>query len=515
MGGKNASFRAAVMLILIFLLQASMLLFFIGKDNGAPDWDESWHAMISLNEYRQAFDNSVWSTYELEKAYPIFEFANNYYPHFFHWIAAFFYVILSATYKTALLSNLFFLAVLTISSYFIGKKLYNKEAGLFISFIVSTIPLYSSLMRVYLIDFALSSMVSLGLMFLIYSDCFRNTWHSVFFAVVSGFGMLTKWTYMIYLIVPLFFCAYNLISASAAPAKKMARIPVYNNLVFALISFLIICMSWYTPQRISSISSELSSNLRNGMLEKDPSGLNTDNILFYFFEMVKGLSFFYFILFAAGAVQVISIKKRTITDNMLVFFLASIAFTYLFFTAIGNKDPRYIAPVFLYMAIIAASHYKKIIKHPAALAFIVILGLLSSIALNSPDVNLNFSAGKIFLLDTKGIYPEASDNEIFRLLDMINKSADGNNVSVCIIAESKSINDVNIPYYSMLGKFPVEYMIGNGCDPEKHDYVITGKIEETWRSGRFRESMERLNGNRDRFELIGGIGGAQVYKKIS
>ena len=121
--------KICLIILIIFLFQAIQLVSWINKDSSNPAWDQSWHAMISANKYMQIFGKTNLTIKEVEEIYPIFRFANNYYPPFYHISTVPFYIIFGNDYDSALLTNLFFLFILIVSSFFIGKKVYNTKAG--------------------------------------------------------------------------------------------------------------------------------------------------------------------------------------------------------------------------------------------------------------------------------------------------------------------------------------------------------------------------------------------------
>ncbi len=475
-------------LSIIILLQSMQLIFWVNKSNPKPAWDESWHAMISLNIYNQISGQTSPSTLELEQRYPIFAYANNRYPHFFHLLASPFYFFFGTGYKVSILSNIVFIIILVISTFLIGKKLYNEITGLLLSFLISTVPLYTELMGKYLIDFSLSAMVSLGLCLLLYSENFKKLNYSISFGVVFGLGMLTKWSYFIYLLIPIS------VSFSLFKYKKF-----FSNIVSALISALLIMSLWYTPDKVSTLINDFVKTSENGVREGDPAFMTLSGIFYYLTPLIEGYSIFYFLLFILSVLHyLLSQNKNPKKGNNYgqVLFI-NILFIYVLFTLMPNKDLRYIAPVYIFMSLFSASVF-NILKSKNIKIMICCLIIMFGI------VQYVFSFSAIFQTESADI-PDFNS----MLLPLNNFP----NSTVCIIAESRELNDVNLPYYSMHGNYPVRHMVGNGCNPVNFDFVVLGPIEETLRLPLFEKSKSTLDSRINSFDKIYSSEKIFVFKR--
>ena len=502
--------KICLIILIIFLSQTIQLISWINKDSSNPAWDQSWHAMISTNKYMQLFGKTNLTTEQIEEIYPIFRFANNYYPPFYHISTVPFYIVFGNNYDSALLTNLFFLFILIVSSFFIGKKLYNAEAGLVISFIISTIPIHSLLMRDYLIDFSLSAMVALGFVLLLYTDHFENIKYSLLFGLAFGLGILTKWSYPIYLIIPLCYSLYTFFRKNFYEKKNYNKI---KNIVFPLILTIVTASIWYIFSKIKILIPTILMYSKKGFVEGDPSFSSTSGLTHYFNIIINDYSFFYFIIFVISMIFLIKNFKESKTKTML---LLQIVFIYIFFTILSNKDARYILPVYIFLALFAGEFITNLDKKKIKYLFIfiiVIFGFLQNFSYNSKNIDFDYQIGRIKLIDLKGKYPSTGEFNIKEMLDNINNSNNKNSFSLCIASESSQLNDVNIPYNAMIENYPVSKMIGNGCNPLEFDYTLVGPIKETWRSNTFKSSKSMLEQNKKNFKEIYSLGEVTIYEK--
>ena len=451
-------------LILIILINSVYFIDWINDDSENPAWDQSWHLMMSLGRYHE-ISGDPGAIERYEDSFPIFGFANNYYPPFFHIMTIPFYILFGPGHDSAILVNLFFFIVLAISSFFIGKKLKDEKAGIILAALVSTIPLYNMMMREYLIDYSLTAIVALGYLFLLYSEEFFVTRYSVLFAIVSGLGMLTKWTYAVFFIIPLLSIYF----------KKLSETKV-KNMVIALVIAASIASLWYLP-RIHGLISQLS--VFSGKIES-PADMS---MFFYINTLITDISLAYFALFM---ISLYKIEKKYVP------ILVNILGIMLFFTLFNNKDPRFIMPAYTLVAVLISvkisSLSRQIDMKPIASALVIII-LISGFF--QPDLS-------------------GRGTDISKILSHL----EGQGYSICVIAESRDVNDVNIPYFLMEKRLPAGFIIGNGCDPREHDYVIVGTIEDTWRKSSFLSSLDMMVEDMQYFSIVYQEGNTSLYKNL-
>lgn len=96
----------------------------------------------------------------------------------------------------ALMGNVPFMAILLLSVYFMGRRIYSRLVGLLAAFFVSLFPILFCISRTSYVDYALTAMVALSLCFLVHVDGFRHRGFSILFGVSAGLGMFTKWPFI-------------------------------------------------------------------------------------------------------------------------------------------------------------------------------------------------------------------------------------------------------------------------------------------------------------------------------
>ena len=99
--------------------------------------------------------------------------------------------------------NVLYLAVLFGSVYGIGRRLGGRGAGLLAAFVVATLPMIYAMSRTFYLELALAAMVSLSVYLLLASERFEDRTASLLFGLSFGLGLLTKRTYLVFMLAPL------------------------------------------------------------------------------------------------------------------------------------------------------------------------------------------------------------------------------------------------------------------------------------------------------------------------
>ena len=435
-----------IFLILVSILTISVFFYQINAYKTNPGWDESWHLMITLSKYYEI--KGINSIEQLKQSFPIFAQENSFYPPLYHILTLPVFFIFPPSYTSAMYVNLVFYLVLVISSYMIGKKLKNYKSGLTLALLLSLTPVLNKLFARYMIDLALLSILSVAYLLLIYTKKFSNIKHTLLFGLVSGLGMLTKWTFFFYLLAPIYF---NL--------PKEFNKNVIKNIALGLMLSLIIFLPWY----LSNIDVVIPELLFATKSQGDPSRNSIEGWLFYIKVIFKDYN--YLLIFFG--LSLFTKKKRH--NNLLL----NCMIIYLFFTYLDNKDYKYIVPMYLFITMYTAVNidFKKVNLYYFIPLFLIF---------------------PIFMIESQGYYE----------FSPIMNSFDKNNFSVCVISENDLINDVNVPFYLMLNNKKVTRATGNGCNPLIYDYIVIGQINPTWRSKLFLNSKKVFDKNIDKFLVI-------------
>ena len=199
--------------------------------------------------------------------------------------------------------------------------------------LVAYYPLLIWLSRVTLIDYWLTALVALALWLLLETDGFQNRRMTLLFGVVSGIGMLTKWTFAAFLVPPaLLFLRRRWRKALLSVA---VAIPIASY--------------WYLS-RASALVGFFQINTAGGLTEGDPSRLSWQAVVWYL-RALGGYQLFLplFVAFLIGLIWLYVNFDPKWTPLVLCLVGA-----WLCLMTFQNKDPRYTVPLLPVVALITA-----------------------------------------------------------------------------------------------------------------------------------------------------------------
>jgi hypothetical protein len=162
------------------------------------------------------------------------------YPPLFHLSAVALSLSLGNAQDVLAMSNIIFLAVLLFSVFKIGERLFDARVGLFAAFLSGLSPMLAGASRMFLPEFSAAAMISLGIYLLLLTENFGSRKYSLLFGLGAGLGMLTRETFLIFLIGPTIYIIYKaFFEANLEKHQKLI------NLVISLALGSIIWMPYY------------------------------------------------------------------------------------------------------------------------------------------------------------------------------------------------------------------------------------------------------------------------------
>jgi 4-amino-4-deoxy-L-arabinose transferase-like glycosyltransferase len=173
----------------------------------------------------------------------------SYYPPLFHFTALSLQRLLGLSEDVAAMTNVIYMAILLLSVYGIGDRMFGKRAGLLASCLVSLFPMSFSLARYFYLDYALTAAVALSVYLLLLTDGFESKKYSLLFGLSLGLGMLIKWLLVFFLLGPL--CVILLRSPVIQDLRrKLARPSLdWRWLGISAMVGLLVTLLWYLPNR--------------------------------------------------------------------------------------------------------------------------------------------------------------------------------------------------------------------------------------------------------------------------
>jgi 4-amino-4-deoxy-L-arabinose transferase-like glycosyltransferase len=318
----------------------------IAIDTRPPFWDMANHANWSLGVLRDFQQNGISAMLTL----PL---DSGSYPPLYYAVTAIFYWMIGPTIDAAQLANLPAIILLGLATYGIAKSVVEPGAAALAAVIVNFIPLLLWLSRETMLEYWLTAMVALSLWSMIKTKDFSNANWSIVFGICCGLGMLTKWTFAVFVGVPALWAA-----------RKNPR----NALKSATIAA-VIAAYWYVPQ-FGTMAQFWRQNAAAATFEGDPAAL-IDSLVFYARSLEGSVLFLPLSLLCIAGILLVLRNPRSAFPRWTPLLLSVVG------SAIGlmllpSTDPRYAIGVLPPLAVFAAASFEN-----RKIAQIVLIGILA------------------------------------------------------------------------------------------------------------------------------------------
>ena len=295
-------------------------------------------------------------------------------PYFTYLTSSIFNLFLGNSLFVTRLSMTLWFFILIVSTYFLGKEIADPLTGLLSAFIVSIYPPLFVNSRLYGLDFPLTSIVTLSMLFLILCKNFSERKYSLFLGICAGIGMLIKLQYLLFLILPLTIVLLKMFSENHRKNR------VLNFSFFLLLSISISSLWW--GNKIPHLFEELIFIHSTSPPSEEILMEHWEHpLLWYILRTAGSAGIFLFVLFIISTVFFV-LSKTKYKQIILSWILSP----YLIFPLVTpDRWSRYLLPVFPAMGLISSWGMSKISipKYKiSVLSVVVIFGLLQFISIS-------------------------------------------------------------------------------------------------------------------------------------
>jgi 4-amino-4-deoxy-L-arabinose transferase-like glycosyltransferase len=460
------SHRILLAASLVYLCAANIL--WISIDTRPPFWDMANHAAWSLDVLRDFEEQGIGALRTL----PL---VSSGYPPLYYATIATAYRIAGTSIDTAQLANIPAILLIALATYGIAKSLLRPMAAAIAAMLVNFFPFMLWISRETLIDNWLVALVALAVWALIKTKEFSNPRWSVVFGLLCGLGMLTKWTFAIFVLAPALWAARR----------------HWNNALKAALIAAALASYWYVPQ-----FSKLEGVWRNvniaGKTEGDPTFFSLQGWIYYIRALEGSLLFLpLFIAFLAGVIVIVRNGRKSFPKwTPIALYLIG---GWIGLTLMPGSDPRYAVPALPAVAtIIAATFENTSAARVLLIVFLVFQHALVSFGISSlpervvlmkgPDGPLHYD-WNLYSQNYFGLWgkPERQDWQIERVLKKV--TAEGTRlVRVGLVPDLPRFDQPAFQFVIKSRGFPVsirqEHQAGRASLME-NDYLLVSLGEQT------------------------------------
>lgn len=375
-----------------------------------------------------------------------------YYPPMYYWLSLPFFGLFGWSVLSATAVNLWFMLILAFSAYFISKRLFGERLGILSAFLVLTLPMVSAQFKEYQLDAPMSAMALAGIAALYYTDGFKSKKFSLLFGLIFGMGMLTKWTYFLFVLPPACYVAVVAIWGQ----DRLKRI---INMFYATLIGFVIVYPWYWANHHQLRIDFTQGGITSAILEGDPVGLTWKAFTWYFWSFLENhLWLIGTVLAFAGLVA--GLVRKELRSKLGV-VLISVIVGYLACFKLDNKDARYIMPVVVQMPIltVALVSLVSIRAQKIAASILVVIGVFTFSETTfglpfSKSVTLRAGANHSAVLFTAGSYtvhPPKSSNWRFDEIFTKAKTDATTDVTIQLLGrDCPEFNRWDLAYYTKM-----------------------------------------------------------------
>ncbi len=293
------------------------------EDTRPPVWDMALHQSYALNYL---------PTQGIARPFRLSDYSGNY-PPFVHLAIALCFLLFHPGPHIAVLCNLPATLILFWAIYELARELCGHRAACWTCFLLAVTPYLVWMSRETILDYWLSAWVAAALLVLLRTRGFASRKLSLLFGVIVGCGLLTKWLFAGFAIVPTLYICFRY------------RVWRDQERVVALADSLLVagCLAgtWYLPN-IAKLVRYFADNARIGELEGEPAILSFQSAIYYL-RLLEGYQLFG-ILFLILCISVYFVwRKKLLRDGG--FLVVAIVSGWLAVTLLRTKDPRFTLPL--------------------------------------------------------------------------------------------------------------------------------------------------------------------------
>lgn len=382
----------------LLLLVAISHIFWIRGNNSIAGIDSQNHLLFSLNFFYAFQDICALENVSFFQKIVLMgkllvcpvEQSCFYWPNTINAGAAICYSLVGVSLFAAKLSILFYLLVLLIATYLLGRFLYSSFVGLFGAFILFMYPMIFQGARQFQLDIPLTAMFALCFFLLLKTNYFRNTYYSIACGCIFGFSVLIKGQAVFF--VGWSF-AYMVFDIARVFMRKdvhydMAKVQV-RNVLLCLVCAGAIAMMWWFLHFKWALAGIFEHVFGYGKGIETTWGYrgkySLDSLTFHFRGLFASMSNVFFTVFLMSIMPFC--RSQTRYKRLVILSLVG---PFVFFSTVFTiKHLRFLMPMMPLMAIISAwgiaAISQKYIRY-AVIFIVVIVGLAQFYVLSYFDI---------------------------------------------------------------------------------------------------------------------------------
>jgi len=357
-GEQRVAWVARGALVAVWLVLVVANYFWLKLDTRPPFWDMAGHSIAALRIAR------LLRTTGFPAVVGKFLLANeNGYPPLVYQLSAPLAILFGPSADALLGVNGIFVGILLISTYGIAMMMRGHRTGLLAALVTSVYPILCGLSRHFLLDFPLVAMVTLSTWLLLRTDEFENRAACAVYGLSLGLGMLTKWTFAIFVLGPFLMVTVRTLSSDS---RRRA-----TNIALALAVGAIVAAPWYL-RNLSVLLDVMGMQSVWAGSEGDPAVGSLRSWTYYLRVLVNDQLLLPLTVFFVLSCVILMVEGQCRFRHGLLFLWIAVPF--LAFSCFVNKDVRFTMPYLPAIGVITALGLAAV--RPQAIRMLLIASLI-------------------------------------------------------------------------------------------------------------------------------------------
>jgi 4-amino-4-deoxy-L-arabinose transferase-like glycosyltransferase len=321
---------------LVFVLALAAALWIVHAvwlvyDTRPPLWDMAMHQVYALNYLPGGYADP-----DLSRS----RYSGNY-PPFVHLAVAAVFWLFHPGPHIAVLANIPATVLLFWAIYELARMLSGAGAARWTCILVALTPYLIWFSREVILDYWLCAWVSVSLVFLLKTKGFESRSASVLFGLSCALGLLTKWFFAAFLLVPVI---YIVVRNRAWRSSRQRTHGILAALIAGGVAGI-----WYLPN-FPELFRFFIRNTQVGAMEGEPPVLSFQSCIYYL-RLLEGYQLFA-LLFGVLLLSCFFVcRSHGMREGK--FWVLSIVGGWLILTALRTKDPRFTMPLLGPLMIVA------------------------------------------------------------------------------------------------------------------------------------------------------------------
>ncbi|MGF1460847.1 MAG: ArnT family glycosyltransferase [Leptolyngbyaceae cyanobacterium] len=476
-------------ILMMWAISVGIGALWLVMDRTPPAWDEAEHLSLSMN-YWWTLTHSNWLTAE---GWRHLWMLSPKYPPVMYLVTAGIHTLVGPGPDRAMLANAVFALVLLLSTYTLGWRVFSPAIGVMAAGLTLLMPRLIAVGLDFQLDYAVTALVILSFTCL---TCWREAetigqrwgWISAF-GLSYGLALMTKQSALLFLVVPLLW-----VGLGAGWRRQWGRL---GQLLVSGIITLAVMVPWLSVNWLFQFSILGNTNTASARAEGDPM-LNTLAAWTYYWQDLPAAVSWPLLLVPLVGIGLWSVrllpgrKSSLLLDGTVsgrLWLFAYIMGGYGLWSAIVNKDLRYIAPVLPAIAVLLAwglACWWR--KWPWVTSATCLLGVCGALLTLFPTGVPVLQTLKVALAPGAPVYPYRG--EVYPHATVVNHVTQTQPYQLATLGGLQStpvFNQHNVSYYGKLADYQV-YGRQVGSRPSKHEqdlrslswFYAQGAIAAPW-----------------------------------